>query len=1030
MKKKAFVAMLLACSFAFGTATVTACNITGDGGGTSQGQGTEVQVSGVTLNKPALNLKKGDSETLVATFDPSNATNRQVTWYSDSPDVATVDNSGLVTAVAVGSATVTVKTADGNKTATCVVTVSETEPETVRVESVSLSQTSATLTVDQTVTLKENVLPADANNKKVNWTTDKPAVATVENGVVTAKSVGTAKITVTSEDGNKSAVCTVTVQAAIPSTVKVTGVELDSTSASLKVGETVKLTETVSPANASNKGVTWQSGNTAVATVDDNGLVTAKSSGSTTITVKTADGNFTAACAVTVQKSAPDPVIDAKISYTYAGNECAAFEWGDSNAANAKVEYKLSTATSYTALSGNDKTYLVRQKSSTTARVDIVGLKGGAVYDFKITPSSGEPLNANGVTIHSYDRSGYAHFGKTDGVGAYKDDGTPKDNAVIVYVNEANKNTVTANGQTGIVNILKNAGTSKPLIVRVVGTVGAATWNKLDYNADNQYSPANTMSPETVKGVNGTVLAKTAWTQEDLISGGYNSLNYEPEEYGGERCDELLNLSSKIKWDSSKNEFDSCWNDCNISNVKDVTVEGIGEDARIFQWGMTFKSSNSVEVRNLTFDDYTEDACSFEGSETSASSLSSFKSKNFWVHHNTFEEGVNYWDVCKEQDKHDGDGSTDFKGLSNVTISYNVYNGTHKTGLIGGSNSQTTANVTFHHNYYNGCKSRLPLARQANMHMYNNYYNATTSTDISLRAGAYALVENCYFSSTNATNVELQHDSTYKDGAAKIVNCVFAKEKITLASGVDSNHLYKGSDRLAAVTNDNKFSQTFDTDSSVFYYDGANKRSNVTQMLTADETKTIVPKLAGVQQRNGDVTLGGTGGANQGGSTGGETTAHNYSFSYEKLTGVSSLADNAALTQANFTGDIAFLIIGDGVTFRDSSKKCIQSVNSGLSVEFVGTGTITVKFSSTGSSNESRIGLRAADGTFVAASSMDSAVTAITDGNDAGCYSMTGTTQKTITFTVTKAGVYSIYCPNGETGRGARIFSVVMTDNC
>lgn len=1002
MKKKALIAMLLACSFAFGTFSMTACNlIDGSDDGEHQEQGdTTVAVTGVTLNKNVLNLKVNGSETLTATVAPTDATTKTVSWSSSSDAVATVDQSGKVTAHAVGSATITVTTDSGNKTDICTVNVTDDGQggDTVSVTGVSLNKKTLPLTAGGTETLTATVAPTDANNKSVSWSSSNTSVATVSqsglvtaksagtatitvttadggftdtctvtvasanvavtgvqlnkqnatikvdetvkltatispdnatnksvtyssgntavatvdnSGLVTAKSVGTAVITVTTADGNKTATCTVTVEAKAIATVKVTGVELDKKTASIKVNQTVQLTETVAPADASNKAVTWLSGNTAVATVDNSGLVTAKSAGTATITVKTADGNFTDACTVTVQQNASDPVVDAKISYSYAGNECAAFEWSDSNASGATVEYKLSTANSYTALSGNDKQYLVRQKNATTARVDFVGLKGGAVYDFKITPSSGAAMTVSNMTVNSYDRSGYAHFGKSDGVGAYKDDGTPKNNAVIVYVNEANKNTVkaTVNGKerTGIVSILQNAGTSTPLIVRIVGTVGAATWNKIDYNADGTWSQKNKMPKSEVKGANGKAIP-SAMTQAELIAGGYNTLNETV-------YTELNGLNSKIT--ESASEFDSCWNDCPISGVKNVTVEGIGEDARIFQWGMTFKNSSSIEVRNLTFEDYTEDACSFEGSETGVSSLSEFKSGNIWVHHNTFEEGVNYWDVCSEQDKHDGDGSTDFKGLKNITISYNVYNGTHKTGLIGGDNKHTTANVTFHHNAYNACKSRLPLARQANMHMYNNYYNGTTSTDISLRAGAYALVENCYFSSTKSVNFDLQNDSTYGKGAAKVLGCTFAKKNVVKADGVSDDYFKENVARDATITNDNKFSKTFDTDSSVFYYDATNKKSNVSVMFTAQETKTYVPELAGVQKRGGDVTLGGAGsGSGSGTGTGTETPGPTPSGSLtNSATVVGAKTANTVLLEVKNGGSTvakATLLVGGG----------------------------------------------------------------------------------------------------------------------
>lgn len=886
MKKKGIIAMLLACSFAFGTATMTACNIFGGSDETEQEQGETqtVAVTGVQLNKTTLSLKKGASEKLLATVNPSNATNKAVTWQSGDPAVATVDREGNVTAVAVGSTTITVKTADGNKTDSCTVTVTEEQqqPVVVNVEKVTLNKTSETLKVNETLTLTENVLPADANNKQVSWSSNKPAIASVVDGVVTAKSVGTAVITVTTADGNKSATCTVTVQAATPATVNVTGVELDVPSANLKVGGTTKLTQTVKPANATNKDVTWQSGNESVATVDDTGLVTAKAAGTATITVKTVDGNFTATCAVTVQAQASQPVVDAKITYSYAGNECAAFEWGDSNSANAKVEYKLKSVNAYTELTGNEKQYLIRQKDATTARVDLVGLKGGAVYDFKITSSSGEVMTVSDMTVSAYDRSGYAHFKKSDGVGAYNDDGTSKTDATVIYVNEQNKNssfTVEGKSYTGIVGVLTNSSKfKKPLIVRIVGTVGAATWNKIDYNADGTWNQSNKMPKSEVKGINGKAITG-AMSQAELIAGGYNTLDESV-------YTELLGLSSNLL--DSSSEFDSCWNDCSISGAKNVTVEGIGEDARIFQWGMTFKNSNSIEIRNLTFEDYTEDACSFEGgsSNTSSTSADGFTYKNFWIHHNTFEEGVNYWDVCSEQDKHDGDGSTDIKRVAYVTFSYNIYHNTHKTGLVGSDNSVMTAAVTFHHNLYDGCKARLPLARQANMHMYNNYYKGTTGTDISLRGSAYALVENCYFEGGKDKNGKLYQgvnfDFPYDNkgngqGWAKVIGCTFVDAngktvdpKTNFGSDVPKSNLKLNASRADKLNTTNKFGANFDTDSSVFYYNGT--KSNVSVMFTAANTKSYVPQLAGVQKRGVDVTLGGAGG---GSGTGTETPGPN-----------------------------------------------------------------------------------------------------------------------------------------------------------
>ena len=131
-----------------------------------------------------------------------------MTWASDNEDVATVVD-GIVTAVAAGTATITVTTIDGNLTATCEVTV---VTPVVAVTSVTLDLTELTLTVPETAILVATVLPEDATDKSVTWASDNEDVATVVDGVVTAVAAGTATITVTTVDGNLTATCAVTVQ--------------------------------------------------------------------------------------------------------------------------------------------------------------------------------------------------------------------------------------------------------------------------------------------------------------------------------------------------------------------------------------------------------------------------------------------------------------------------------------------------------------------------------------------------------------------------------------------------------------------------------------------------------------------------------------------------------------------------------------------------------------------------------------------------------------------------------------------------
>ena len=254
-----------------------------------------VPVTGVQIGSSTLALEPGETANLTATVTPSNATDKTVTWSSSNTAVATVSSTGKVTAVAAGEAVITVTTTDGGKTATCTVTV--TNPA-VPVQSVSLDKTTLDLNVGEDITLVATVLPSNADDKTVTWSSSNTAVATVSStGKVTAVAAGEAVITVTTTDGNKTATCTVTVtNPAVP----VQSVSLDKTTLDLNVGENATLVATVLPENADDKTVTWTSSNTAVATVDATGKVTAVAAGEAVITVTTTDGGKTATCSVKV----------------------------------------------------------------------------------------------------------------------------------------------------------------------------------------------------------------------------------------------------------------------------------------------------------------------------------------------------------------------------------------------------------------------------------------------------------------------------------------------------------------------------------------------------------------------------------------------------------------------------------------------------------------------------------------------------------------------------------------------------------
>lgn len=204
-KKVANVSDGTVTAVGIGEAKITVTTVDGNKTASCTVKVLPVPVTGVSLNQSTMSLKVGDTGALTAKVEPSNATNKAVSWTSSNTSVATVSN-GTVTAKSVGETTVTVTTADGNQQAACTVTVLP-----VSVTGVTLNQSAISLKVGETGTLTATMLPSNATNKNVSWSSSNPSVAEVSNGMITAKDEGTATITVTTADGNKKATCLVTV---------------------------------------------------------------------------------------------------------------------------------------------------------------------------------------------------------------------------------------------------------------------------------------------------------------------------------------------------------------------------------------------------------------------------------------------------------------------------------------------------------------------------------------------------------------------------------------------------------------------------------------------------------------------------------------------------------------------------------------------------------------------------------------------------------------------------------------------------
>ena len=170
-------------------------------------------------------------------------------------------------------------------------------------------------------------------------------------------------------------------------------------------------------------------------------------------------------------------------------------------------------------------------------------------------------------------------------------------------------------------------------------------------------------------------------------------------------------------------------------NTCGVTIEGVGPESGLYGWGIGSGDNKDTEFRNLNFCDYVEDAIGFEGAQ------------KLWVHNNNFYSGYNPKDSSSERDKLHGDGSCDLRECNKVTVSYNHFDGTDKTSLIGSSSSnrESTGNITFHHNFFDNTNQRTPRVRWHNIHVYNNYYKGTDAYGVGATCNGNIFAENNYF---------------------------------------------------------------------------------------------------------------------------------------------------------------------------------------------------------------------------------------------------------------------------------------------
>ena len=233
----------------------------------------------------------GKTLRITAEVLPITATNRTVSWESSNTNVCIVDSNGLVEAVGTGSCTILCKSLDGGVTAMCNIYVKQPVTQVV------LNTTDITVRKGQTFWLNATCLPENADNKIISWESRDENVCTVESdGKVTATGAGTTSIIATNVDTGLTAYCVVTV------TQPVTGITLNSNYQLLWVGAKYAIIPNVEPIDAENKKVTYLSSDPSVASVDENGVVTALKGGSCIIEVTTDECKLTAACTIEVKE--------------------------------------------------------------------------------------------------------------------------------------------------------------------------------------------------------------------------------------------------------------------------------------------------------------------------------------------------------------------------------------------------------------------------------------------------------------------------------------------------------------------------------------------------------------------------------------------------------------------------------------------------------------------------------------------------------------------------------------------------------
>ncbi|MDF2544860.1 MAG: hypothetical protein K0S47_4578 [Herbinix sp.] len=342
----------------------------------------------IELSEETLNLKIGDAKQLTANVTPLEPGEVNVTWKSSNSKVVSVDSKGYIRAIKEGAAVIKASLTNGEYDE-CLV---EVNSDYIEVSGISIDYDTATLTVGESIRLSATVSPSNATEQSITWSSSNVTLADVDStGKVTAKAGGS--VTITAAWNNKLfASCMVTIKT---KTVAVSTVTLSQKNVTMEVNTSVTLNASISPADATDKLISWQSSNTGIATVDASGKVYGVAKGTATITAKTANGKMDSA-QITVKEtlvkgSLKDVVYKLTLKGTNVcldvnggadknGTNVQVWENNDSNAQKWRVENHSDGTISLIAQCAPDKVLDVMRTGNSTAGA----LKAGCNVDIYI----------------------------------------------------------------------------------------------------------------------------------------------------------------------------------------------------------------------------------------------------------------------------------------------------------------------------------------------------------------------------------------------------------------------------------------------------------------------------------------------------------------------------------------------------------------------------------------------------------------------------------------------------------------------